>query len=50
MLFRSASTVFVTRVEGRPVTVVGEVPLRTARFIALQVRPAAPAAAAAPVR
>jgi sigma-E factor negative regulatory protein RseB len=45
-----ASTVFVTRVEGRPVTVVGEVPLRTARFIALQVRPAAPAAAAAPVR
>lgn len=36
-----ASTTYVTRVEGRPVTVVGEVPLRTARFIALQVRPAA---------
>lgn len=45
-----ASTTYVTRVEGRPVTVVGEVPLRTARLIAAQVRRAvpAPAAAAAP--
>jgi sigma-E factor negative regulatory protein RseB len=43
-----ASTTYVTRVEGRPVTVVGEVPLRTARFIALQVRPATPAAPATP--
>lgn len=43
-----ASTMYVTRIEGRPVTVVGEVPLRTAKFIALQVRPAEPAAAAAP--
>jgi hypothetical protein len=45
-----ASTTYVTRVEGRPVTVMGEVPLRTARFIAAQVRrvaPAAPAASAA---
>ena len=41
-----ASTTFVTRVEGRPVTVVGEVPLRTAKIIALQMRPAAPVAAA----
>ncbi|MFM7707822.1 MAG: MucB/RseB C-terminal domain-containing protein, partial [Gammaproteobacteria bacterium] len=41
-----AATTFVTRVEGRPVTVVGEVPMRTARFIALQVRPAAPPPAA----
>jgi sigma-E factor negative regulatory protein RseB len=40
-----ASTTYVTRVEGRPVTVVGEVPLRTARFIAAQVRRAAPTAA-----
>lgn len=39
-----ASTTFVTRVEGRPVTVVGEVPMRTARFFALQLRPAPPAA------
>jgi sigma-E factor negative regulatory protein RseB len=37
-----ASTTYVTRVEGRPLTVVGEVPLRTARFIAAQVRRAAP--------
>ena len=46
-----AATTFITRVEGRPVTVVGEVPMRTARAIALQMRPAtpaAPAAAAAP--
>lgn len=43
-----ASTTFVTRIEGRPVTVVGEVPLRTARFIALQVRPVPPAAAPTP--
>jgi sigma-E factor negative regulatory protein RseB len=41
------STTYVTRVEGRPVTVVGEVPLRTARFIAAQVRRAAPDTAAA---
>ena len=41
-----ASTTYVTRIEGRPVTVVGEVPLRTARFIAAQVRRAAPAPAA----
>jgi sigma-E factor negative regulatory protein RseB len=40
-----ASTTYVTRVEGRPVTVVGEVPLRTARFIAAQVRRVAPTAA-----
>lgn len=37
-----ASTTYVTRVEGRPLTVVGEVPLRTARFIAAQVRRAVP--------
>ncbi len=36
------STTYVTRVEGRPLTVVGEVPLRTARFIAAQVRRAVP--------
>lgn len=41
-----SATTYVTRVEGRPVTVVGEVPLRTARFIALQVRPTAPPTAA----
>lgn len=45
----AATTFFVTRVEGRPVTVVGEVPMRTARFIALQVRPAAPSSPASPV-
>jgi sigma-E factor negative regulatory protein RseB len=39
-----ASTTYVTRVEGRPLTVVGEVPLRTARFIAAQVRRAVPLA------
>jgi sigma-E factor negative regulatory protein RseB len=44
----AATTFFVTRVEGRPVTVVGEVPMRTARFIALQVRPAAPSSPASP--
>jgi sigma-E factor negative regulatory protein RseB len=44
----AATTFFVTRVEGRPVTVVGEVPMRTARFIALQVRPTSPAAPASP--
>jgi hypothetical protein len=37
-----ASTTYLTRVEGRPLTVVGEVPLRTARFIAAQVRRAVP--------
>jgi sigma-E factor negative regulatory protein RseB len=40
--FAGAYATYVTRVEGRPVTVVGEVPLRTARFIAAQVRRVAP--------
>lgn len=44
----AATTFFVTRVEGRPVTVVGEVPMRTARLIASQVRPASPKRPAPP--